>query len=63
MSVNPKSLIGRLNNATRSAMDAAAGLCLSRTNYDVEVEHYLAKLLEATDTDAEKIFHHFGVNT
>ncbi len=63
MSVNPKSLIGRLNNATRSALDAAAGLCLSRTNYDVEVEHYLSKLLEATDTDAEKIFHHFGVNT
>ncbi len=63
MSVNLKSLIGKLNDATRSALEAAAGLCLARTHYDIEIEHYLMKLLDASDTDAAKIFHHFGVNT
>ena len=51
MSVNLKSLIGRLNDTCRQALEGAAGLCLSRTNYDVEVEHVLLKLLEAPDTD------------
>ena len=40
----------------------AAGLCLSRTNYDVEVEHILAKSLEQDDTDLHKICRHFEVN-
>ena len=39
MSANLKSLIGRLNDTCRNALEGAAGLCLSRTNYEVEVEH------------------------
>ncbi|HEY0658284.1 MAG TPA: type VI secretion system ATPase TssH, partial [Pyrinomonadaceae bacterium] len=62
MNVNLKSLIGRLNDTCRTALEGAAGLCLSRTNYDVEVEHILAKLLEADDTDFEKIIRHFELN-
>jgi type VI secretion system protein VasG len=62
MSVNLKSLIGKLNAPTRSALEAAAGLCLSRTHYNIEIEHYLMKLIEASDTDAARIFHHFEVN-
>ncbi len=34
-----KSLVGKLNDTCRRALEAAAGLCLSRTNYNVEVEH------------------------
>jgi type VI secretion system protein VasG len=63
MGVNLKSLIGKLNDATRSALEGAAGLCLSRTHYDIEIEHYLMKLLETTDGDFEKIASHFGVDT
>ena len=48
---NWKFFIGKLNETTRDALEAAAGLCLSRTHYDVEVEHYLMKLLDATDSD------------
>ncbi len=48
MAVNLKSLIGKLNESTRNALEAAAGLCLSRTHYDVEIEHYLMKLLDAS---------------
>src|ERR1700680_3203701 len=61
--MNLKSLIGKLNDSTRGALEAAAGLCLSRTHYDVEVEHFLIKLLDATGSDAVKIFHQFSVDT
>jgi type VI secretion system protein VasG len=60
--VNLKSLIGKLNNPTRSALEAAAGLCLSRTNYNIEIEHYLLKLMDAADNDVSRIFYRFGIN-
>jgi type VI secretion system protein VasG len=59
--MNLKALIGKLNDSTRSALEAAAGLCLSRTHYDIEVEHYLTKLLDVTNNDAASIFKHFEV--
>jgi len=59
MNVNLKSLVGRLNSLCRSALEGAAGLCLSRTNYDVEIEHVLAKLLEIENADVQKILHHY----
>ncbi len=62
MNVNLKSLIGRLNETGRSALEAAAGLCLARTNYDVDVEHLLMKLFEAQDTDIARILRHYEVN-
>lgn len=62
MEINLKSLIGKLNPSTRSALEGAAGLCVSRTHYDVEVEHYLLKLLESTSGDFEAIVQRFGVD-
>jgi type VI secretion system protein VasG len=63
MNVNLKSLIGTLNDTCRNALEAAAGLCLSRTNYDVEVEHFLLKLVETTDSDLARILRHFEINS
>ncbi len=63
MNVNLKSLVGRLNDVSRGALEGGAGLCLSRTNYDVEIEHILAKILEQDDTDLHKICAHFEVNS
>ncbi len=63
MSVNTKSLFGRLNETCYKAFNNAAGLCLSRTNYDVEVEHLLLKLLEAPDTDLAKILRRFEIDS
>jgi type VI secretion system protein VasG len=60
--MNLKALIGKLNDSTRSALEAAAGLCLSRTHYDIEVEHYLMKLLDSSSNDAASIFKHFEVD-
>ncbi len=62
MNVNLRSLIGKLNHQTRSAVEAAAGLCLSRTHYDVEIEHYLMKLLDDTDGDLAFILKHYGID-
>lgn len=63
MSANLKGLIGKLNDTTRGAMEAAAGLCLARTHYDIEIEHLLLKLLDHSGSDAAKIFHRFEVDT
>ncbi len=62
MGPNLKSLIGKLNDPARSALEGAAGLCLSRTHYDIEVEHYLMKLLDSSDNDFASIARHFEVD-
>jgi type VI secretion system protein VasG len=62
MNVKFKSLLGRLNTTCFEAFNNAAGLCLSRTNYDIEIEHILAKLLENDNTDLHKIFHQYEIN-
>jgi type VI secretion system protein VasG len=62
MNVDLRSLIDKLNHETRSAVEGAAGLCLSRTHYDVEIEHYLLKLLDLTDGDFAAILRHFEVD-
>lgn len=62
MGVNLKSLIGKLNDTTRGALEGAAGLCLSRTHYDVEIEHFLMKLLDSSGSDFACILRHFEVD-
>ena len=62
MRLNDRSLIGKLNDSARAALEGAPGLCLSRTHYDVEIEHYLMKLLDASDGDFACILKHFGVD-
>src|SRR5829696_4395580 len=62
MNLDLRALIGKLNHETKGAVEAAAGLCLSRTHYDVEVEHYLMKLLDQTDGDLAAILKHYGVD-
>ena len=62
MTVNLRSLIGKLNPVTRGVLEAAAGLCLGRTHYDVEIEHFLMKSLDTTDSDFALLLKHFGVD-
>jgi|HubBroStandDraft_6_1064221.scaffolds.fasta_scaffold00634_16 type VI secretion system protein VasG len=62
MTANLKGLIGKLNDTTRNALEAAAGFCLARTHYDIEVEHFLLKLLDVTDSDLPRILKQFGVD-
>ena len=60
--INLKSLIGKLNDTCRITLEQAAGLCLSQTHYEVDVEHFFLKLLDSPDTDLHKILRHFEIN-
>ena len=51
INLNLKALIEKMSPAMRDALEAAAGLCISRTHYNVEVEHWLLKLLDREDSD------------
>ncbi len=62
MSLKLESLIGKLNQSTRSALQGAASLCVTRTHYDIEVEHFLSKLLEQQDPDLNSTMVLFSVN-
>jgi type VI secretion system protein VasG len=62
MSINLKSLIGKLNDTTRQTLEAAAGLCVSRTHYDIEIEHYLLKALDSSDNDVAAILRHYSID-
>ena len=63
ISVNLKSLVSKLNPTCYQTLEAAAGLCLTRTNYNVEIEHWLFKLLETHNTDVQAILRHYDVDT
>src|SRR5271166_5076316 len=61
--VNPRSLIEKLNTTCRRAMESAAGLCMSRTHFHVEIEHWLLKLLEAPNNDLAIVLRHYGLDS
>ena len=62
MALEAAALIKTLNKPCVDALQGAAGLCLSRSNYGVEVEHWLVKLAEPRDGDFARIFRHFDVD-
>ncbi|MEM1396004.1 MAG: type VI secretion system ATPase TssH [Pseudomonadota bacterium] len=57
-----RSLVSRLNEPTRDALEAAAGLTLSRTHYNVEFEHWLLKLLDSDTNDLGHILRHYNID-
>ena len=60
---NARALVGKLNQTCFKALiEGAAGLCMARTNYHIEVEHFLVKLLELADADLPRILRHYDVN-
>ncbi|QNB09129.1 type VI secretion system ATPase TssH [Herbaspirillum frisingense] len=62
MSINLKSLIGKLNETSRMATERAATLCMSRGQYEVDLEHLFLALLEQPQSDFSLIAHHSGVS-
>ncbi|WP_439551361.1 type VI secretion system ATPase TssH [Falsiroseomonas sp.] len=55
VAVDLKSVVGRLSELGRRQLEAAAGLTLSRSHYNVEVEHVLLKLVETAGSDIAAI--------
>ncbi|MHC5081471.1 MAG: type VI secretion system ATPase TssH [Planctomycetota bacterium] len=60
--IDLKSLIGRLNRFCTKALESAAGLCVSRTHYEVTIEHCLHVMIEDPGADLQLICRHFGVD-
>jgi type VI secretion system protein VasG len=60
--IDLKRLIGRLDDHCRRSLEAAAGLTLSRSHYNVELEHLLLKLAEGSGTDIATILRHYEVD-
>ena len=55
VAVDLKSVVGRLSDVGRRQLEAAAGLTLSRSHYNVEIEHVLLKLVETPGSDVAAI--------
>lgn len=62
ITIDLKSLVGKLNETCRAALEAAAGLCLARTHYNVEIEHWILKLLEIPDSDITALIEKFELD-
>ena len=61
-SIDLKQLVGRLNEVCRRTLEAAAGLTLSRTHYNVEIEHWLVTLADRADGDVPAILRHYEID-
>lgn len=62
INVNLKSLVDKMSPVMRDALEGAAGLCIGRSHYNVEVEHWLLKLLEVVDSDFTALLEKHEVN-
>ena len=56
-----RSLLEKLNEHTTLMFHAAAGFSISRTHYEVAIEHLLLKLLEEGSGDIPLILDHFDI--
>lgn len=63
INVNLKRLVDMMTPHMRDSLEGAAGLCLSQNQYNVELEHWLLKLLDQTDTDMFHLLEKHDVNT
>jgi len=61
--VDIKSLLLHLNSICTNTLQSAAGLCISRTHYEISVEHFTSKLLDNQRSDWPLIFQYFNLDT
>lgn len=57
-----KSLVEKLNPASRQSLEAATARCQSRSHYSVEIEHWLDSMLEQGDGDIPMLLRSFDIN-
>jgi type VI secretion system protein VasG len=55
MDIDIRTLLGRLNPECKRALEKAAELCVQQTHYNVDVEHFLFRLLEGPSPDIERV--------
>ncbi|NHZ99004.1 type VI secretion system ATPase TssH [Massilia sp. CCM 8734] len=62
MSINLKTLIGKLNETSRTAATRAASICVSLGQYEVDIEHLFLALLEQPKSDFALISRQCGIS-
>lgn len=60
--INLKSLVEKMSPVMRESLEGAAGICLTHNQYNVELEHWLLKLLDQGDTDFMRLLEKHEVN-
>ncbi len=60
--VELKPLVGRLNACTKQALEDGVGLCVSRSHYEITVEHLLAKLFDNPQADIALMLQQNGID-
>lgn len=60
--VELKPLVGRLNAFTKQALEDGVGLCVSRSHYEITVEHLLVKLFDNVQADVALLLRQNGVD-
>ncbi len=63
MTIDLKAILKRIDPYCTKCMEAAAGLCVNRSNYEVAVEHMLLQLLEDEHTDVALVLQHFEIES
>nr|WP_319490557.1 type VI secretion system ATPase TssH [uncultured Desulfobacter sp.] len=63
VNVDIKSLLSRLNDFCTNTLQAGAGLCVSRTHYEVTVEHFILKVVEDPRSDISLILKQFEIES
>lgn len=61
--VELKSLIQKLNQPCHKILEAAAGLCVSRSHYEISPEHLFSKMVEDITGDVALILRRFEIET
>ena len=59
--IDLKSLLGKLNAYTKRSLETAAGLCVSRGNNEVTVDHVLLVFLDDQNRDIQAILRHYEI--
>ncbi|MBF0231462.1 MAG: type VI secretion system ATPase TssH [Desulfamplus sp.] len=62
MHINIKPLLKHLNKKCLRTVENSAGLCLSKTNYEVTIEHILFIFCEESSSDLQNILRYFDIN-
>ena len=62
VSVDLKQLLNRLNAYVKRSLETAAGLCISRGNYEVSIEHVFLVMIDDAERDLALILRHFEID-
>ncbi len=60
--ISRTALFGKLNQLAYKAIEGATVFCKMRGNPYVELEHWFAQLLQAPDSDLQRIVQHYGLD-